>query len=54
MKHRKGESFEYSFIVDANNRAVSQQEKMRLKPYVLYILIVLTKEELNELLRVKF
>ena len=54
MKHRKGESFGYSFIVDANNRAVRQQEKMRLKPYVLYIPIVLTKEELNELLRVKF
>ncbi len=54
MKHHKGESFGYSFIVDANNRAASQQEKGRLKPYVLYIPVVLTKEELNELLRVKF
>ena len=53
MKHHKGENFVYKNIVNANNRAASQQEKKRLKPYVLYIPIVLTKEELNELLRVK-
>ena len=54
IKHHKGEGFWYSNMVDANNRAVNQQSKKRLKPYVLYIPIVLTKEELNELLRVKF
>ena len=54
MKHRKGEDFVYKNIVNANNRAASQQEKRKLKPYVLYIPVVLTKEELNELLRVEF
>ena len=54
MKHHKGEDFVYKNIVDANNRAASQQEKGRLKPYVLYIPVVLTKEELKELLRVEF
>ena len=54
MKHHKGERFEYGLVVDANNRATSQQEKMRLKPYVLYIPVMLTKEELKELLRVEF
>ena len=54
MKHRKGEGLKYSIIVEANNRAASQQEKRRLKPYVLYIPVVLKKEELKELLRVEF
>ena len=54
MKHRKGEGLKYSIIVEANNRAASQQEKRRLTPYVLYIPVVLTKEELKELLRVEF
>ena len=40
--------------MDANNRAISQQEKRRLTPYVLYIPVVLKKEELKELLRVEF
>ena len=49
LKHNKGENFVYKNIVDANNRAASQQEKRRLKPYILYIPVVLTKEELLEI-----
>ena len=49
LKHNKGENFVYKNIVEANNRAASQQEKRRLKPYILYIPVVLTKEELLEI-----